>query len=155
MNEHHALFEADKTNLLLHRLRHNVIKAGLRSINVAYSRISLKDISDKLGLEGPLEAEGVAAKAIVDGVIEAVIDHENQWLESKQNIDIYSTSEPQRLLHKRIAFCLQLHNDSIKAMEYPSCKLNKHKGETVEELREREQQMLEAESSDDDDMDMM
>lgn len=153
MNEHQQLFEADKTWLLIHRLRHNVIKTGLRSINLAYSRISLKDISDKLGLEGAHEAEGVAAKAIVDGVIDATINHEKQVLESKQNVDIYSTLEPQRLLHKRIAFCLQLHNDAIKAMEYPQSKISNVVGETVEERREREAQMLEAEA--DDDMDMI
>jgi len=128
------------------------IKAGLRSINVAYSRISLKDISNKLGLEGEDEAEGVAAKAIVDGVIDAVIDHEQRSLISKSNIDVYATAEPQRLLHKRIAFCLQLHNDAIKAMEYPG-KLQNNQGETVEERREREAQLLEAEA--DDDMDIL
>jgi len=145
-------FEADKTWLLIQRLRHNVIKAGLRKINVSYSRISLQDISNKLGLEGVQEAESVAAKAIVDGVIDAIIDHSKQALESKQNQDVYSTVEPQRLLHKRIAFCLQLHNDAIKAMEYPS-KAQNTKGETVEERREREAQILEAEA--DDDMDML
>jgi len=152
MNSHQNVFEVDKNWLLIHRLRHNVIKAGLRSINVAYSRISLKDISNKLGLEGEDEAEGVAAKAIVDGVIDAVIDHEQRSLISKSNIDVYATAEPQRLLHKRIAFCLQLHNDAIKAMEYPG-KLQNNQGETVEERREREAQLLEAEA--DDDMDIL
>ena len=27
--------------------------------------------------------------------------------------------EPQKALHKRIAFCLQMHNDTVKAMAYP------------------------------------
>lgn len=35
-----------------------------------------------------------------DGVIEATIDHENGWLLSNEQIDIYSTEEPQKALHK-------------------------------------------------------
>ena len=34
-------------------------------------------------------------QAIRDGVIEAVLDHENGWMQSKENSDIYCTREPQ------------------------------------------------------------
>lgn len=44
-----AVFIADKTHNLIVRLRHNVIRAGLRRINLAYSRIALKDVAQKLG----------------------------------------------------------------------------------------------------------
>ncbi len=47
--EHGATFAADKTANLVARLRHNVIRAGLRRINLAYSRISLEDVAAKLG----------------------------------------------------------------------------------------------------------
>ena len=32
--------------------------------------------------------------------------------------DIYSTGEPQSAFHARIAFCLDLHNEAVKAMRY-------------------------------------
>ncbi|KAK9818844.1 hypothetical protein WJX81_003128 [Elliptochloris bilobata] len=45
---HGGTFAADKTGNLVARLRHNVIRAGLRRINLAYSRISLQDVAAKL-----------------------------------------------------------------------------------------------------------
>ena len=57
--------------------------AGLRSISLAYSRISLQDICTKLGLESPQDAAGVVAKAVVDGVIDATIDYDQQFLGQK------------------------------------------------------------------------
>ena len=38
---------------------------------------------------------------------------------SEGPIDVYSTLEPQAAFHKRITFCLNLHNDAVKAMSYP------------------------------------
>ena len=37
-------FRADRTHNLIVRLRHSVIRAGLRRISLAYSRISLADV---------------------------------------------------------------------------------------------------------------
>ncbi len=73
-----------------------------------------------------------------DGVIEAKIDHENGWLSSSEVLDLYSTDEPQKAFHKyefsiffilrlfafgffsrRIAFCLDVHNEAVKSMRYP------------------------------------
>ena len=34
-------------------------------------------------------------------------------------MDIYSTNEPQHAFHQRICFCLDLHNESVKAMRFP------------------------------------
>jgi hypothetical protein len=39
---HQAVFFADHTHNLITRLHHNVIRTGLRRINLAYSRISLQ-----------------------------------------------------------------------------------------------------------------
>lgn len=64
-------------------LRHNVIKTGLRKINLAYSRISIQDICHKLHFESEEEAEYIIAKAISDGVIEATIDSKERCLFSK------------------------------------------------------------------------
>ena len=55
-------FEADKTFTLIHRLHHNVIKTAIRRISLAYSRISLDDVSKKLCLQTPKDAEFIIAK---------------------------------------------------------------------------------------------
>lgn len=51
------VFAADKTHNLIVRLRHNVIRTGLRRINVSYSRIALGDVAKKLRLDTPTPAE--------------------------------------------------------------------------------------------------
>jgi len=135
-------FQAEKTYTLIIRLRHNVIKTGIRIISLSYSRISLADIAEKLQLDSAEDAEYIVAKAIRDGVIEANIDHERGFMRSKENIDIYATKEPQEAFHQRILFCLDLYNQSVKAMRYPP-KAYRKDFESVEERREREQQDLE------------
>lgn len=59
-----AVFLADRTHNLVVRLRHNVIRAGLRRISLAYSRISLADVAAKLGLPSVQDTESIVAKAI-------------------------------------------------------------------------------------------
>ena len=61
---HAATFRADATSNLVVRLRHNVIRAGLRRISLAYSRISLGDVAAKLGLASVRDTESIVAKAI-------------------------------------------------------------------------------------------
>ena len=56
---------------LIMRLRQNVIRAGLRNISLAYSKIYLSDVAKKLALDHPEDMESIAAKAIRDGVIDA------------------------------------------------------------------------------------
>jgi 26S proteasome regulatory subunit N3 len=135
-------FQTEKTYSLIVRLRHNVIKTGVRMISLSYSRISLQDIAEKLKLDSSIDAEYIVAKAIRDGVIEASLDHEQGFMQSKENTDIYSTKEPQEAFHQRIQFCLDLYNTSIRAMRYPP-KAYRKDFESVEERREREQQDLE------------
>ena len=67
----------------LFRLRHNVIKTGIKMISLSYSKISLKDISVKLHLGSEEDAEFIVAKAIRDGVIDATIDHIGRFVKSK------------------------------------------------------------------------
>ena len=69
-------FIKDGTFMLIGRLRHNVIKAGIKRINASYSCISLEDIASKLCLDSPSDALYTVAKAIKDKVIEAKIDYE-------------------------------------------------------------------------------
>ncbi len=143
IREKHAdRFKADGTFTLILRLHLNVIKTAIRSISLAYSRISLADVAAKLGLESAEDAEYIVAKAIRDGVIEATLDRENGWMASKDNTDIYCTREPQLAFHRRIEFCLDLHNHSVKAMRFPPKSYNQDL-ESAEERREREAQDLE------------
>lgn len=55
-----------------------------------------------------------SVQAIRDGVIEATIDHEKGYVQSKETSDIYSTGEPMAAFHQRISFCLDIHNQSVK-----------------------------------------
>ena len=55
-------FEAEGTATLIVRLRHNVIKTGVRMQNLSYARISLSDIAQKLLLDSPEDAEFIVAK---------------------------------------------------------------------------------------------
>jgi len=89
-----SVFTADKSHNLIVRLRHNVIRTGLRNISIAYSRISLADVASKLHLDSatPVEdAESIVTKAIRDGGIDASVDHAKGWMQSKETGDIYST----------------------------------------------------------------
>ena len=64
-------------------------------------------------------------QAIRDGVIEATLDHEKGYMRSRETSDVYCTREPQLAFHQRIAFCLDIHNQSVKAMRYPPKAYNK------------------------------
>lgn len=145
-------FRQDHTFTLIIRLRHNVIKTAIRSIGLSYSRISPADIAKKLGIDSKEDAEFIVAKAIRDGVIEASLDPEKGYMRSKESTDIYSTREPQLAFHQRITFCLDLHNQSVKAMRYPPKSYGKDL-ESAEERIEREQQEVELakEMAEDDD----
>ena len=151
MQEHADTFKSDKTYSLIVRLRHNVIKTGLKKINTAYSNISLEDVCAKLCLESVEDTRFIVAKCIQDGVIDATIDHETNTMMSKANLDIYTTSEPQMQLHKRVAFCLDMHNQAVKAMRY--AENTKTEWESAEERRERmkqEEERMNSMDSDDD-----
>ena len=48
-------------------------------------------------LESVQSAEFVCSKAIRDGVIDAVIDHDKGWMQSQEVVDVYATDEPQQV----------------------------------------------------------
>jgi hypothetical protein len=76
-----------------------------------------------------------AGDSLRHGAIDATIDHANGWMVSKETGDVYSTNEPQVAFSSRIAFCLNMHNEAIKAMRFPP---NSHKEkESAKERRER------------------
>jgi 26S proteasome regulatory subunit N3 len=131
----------DKNYNLVLRLRQNVIKTGIRIISLSYKRISLKDICIKLHLDSELTAEYIVSKAIKDGVVDATINHTKGYMESDEVSDVYSTINPQIEFDRRIKFCMQLHNDSVKAMRYP---MNEERRDVDADIqaREREQELL-------------
>ncbi|EFO22604.1 RPN-3 protein [Loa loa] len=160
LNKHAKhVFGPDETLTLIVRLRQNVIKTALRQISTAYSCISINDICKKLLLNTEQEAEYLVAKAIKDGGIEAAITFDSQnsserYMQSKETEDVYRTTEPQTHFDTRIRYCLELHNQAVKALRYPPT-AGKGVVESIEEQREREQQELEfakemAEEDDDD-----
>jgi len=109
----------DGTFTLISRLAHSVVKAGLRKLNMSYSRISLVDVAHRLGLPNSTSAEFIVAKAVRDGVIDATLNHEDGYMQSHDLVDVYSTTEPAEAFHRRIAYCLTTHNDAVRAMRYP------------------------------------
>ena len=137
---HATTFHRDGTYTLTRRLRQNVIRTGVRMLSLAYSRISLRDICKRLGIESEQSAEYIVAKAIRDGVIEASINHEKGYMETKRAGDIYATPEPAEAFHERIQACLGLHDECVKAMRFP---MNQHKLElkNAQEAREREREL--------------
>jgi 26S proteasome regulatory subunit N3 len=119
MTKHKVVFERDGIYSLIVRLRSNVIKAGLRKINLAYSKISIQDICAKLKLDSVDDGEYMVAKAIHDGVIDATVDRAAREVFSKEVVDVYATNEPQQAYHKRIQFTMEIHHQAVKSLRYP------------------------------------
>jgi len=137
-----AVFAQDKIQNLIVRLRHNVIKAGLRMINISYSRISLEDICKKLQFDSLEATSCIVAKAIRDGVVDGIIDYDGAFLQSNETSDVYATEEPYKAFKQRIRFCMGIHDDAVKAMRYPE---NAHKDsfESAEDRLQREKEEAE------------
>jgi len=76
LKKYEKLFINDKNYNLIQRLAHTVLKFGLKKINISYSKISIADIQKKLSLDNLEETEQIVAKAIRDGVIDAILDHD-------------------------------------------------------------------------------
>ena len=68
-----------------------MIRIGLRRISIAYSKISLKDIGNKLNIPAE-DVEFVVAKALRDGIMHGEIDHENQILGIEGDKNVYVTN---------------------------------------------------------------
>jgi len=118
-SENAKQLQQDDTFTLISRLAHQVVKTGLRKLHVSYSRLSLQDVADRLGLPSAKSAEFVVAKAVRDGVLDATIHHEEQYVQSHDLVDVYATKEPAEAFHRRIAYCLTTHNDAVRGMRYP------------------------------------
>lgn len=95
-----------------------MIKTGLRQISVSYSKISLRDVCTRLNLDSEEDAEYIVAKAVMDGVIDATVNHSQAFVQSRDHADVYGTAEPQQVFHTRTQYCLQVHAESTRAMRY-------------------------------------
>ena len=142
LNQYEKIFVADKNYTLIMRLKHTVLKFGLKKLNISYSKISIKDIQQKLGLEFVSETEQIVAKAIRDGVIDAVIDHDKGFMQSREVTDIYSSNDPQHMMNKRINFCMDLHKEAVIALEYPQKEDKRDFGDLDEEKSMKEEDLL-------------
>ena len=136
---HGAAYDAAGTLALVRRLGANVIKTGLRRIATAYSAIALSDVAARLALPSPADAESLAAKAIRDGVLDAVLDHDAGRLVARPAPNVYSTREPADAFHRRITFCLDVHAEATKALRFPQ-KAARADLESAEAKRAREEE---------------
>lgn len=135
-------FQADGLKHVVARLRANVIRSGVRRIATAYSKISLSDVAHKLGLPSVSDAEYIVAKAIRDGGITAVLDHEDGTMTCSSYGDVYSTDEPLNAFHARIAFCLDVHNEAQKAIRHDQ--KSQKEWDDANAVRERQEQEFKA-----------
>jgi len=131
-NKHTAAFKKDGLMILINRLYQNVVRAGLKKINLSYSQISFDDIRQKLNLGESLDVGLIIAKALKDGVISGEINSAERVLVIKEKSDVYSTNDPQINYQKRISYCMNLHDAAVKALTYPNEK-DKKKEEEEEE----------------------
>ena len=69
------------------------------------------------GLPSVKDTEYIVAKAVRDGGIDAEIDHEHGWITSRATPNTYSTNEPQLAFHRRVAFCMDLHNEVCRPVQ--------------------------------------
>jgi 26S proteasome regulatory subunit N3 len=119
IQEHADVLRREGTYTLISRLAHQVVKAGLRKLHISYSRLSLQDVADRLGLPNAKSAEYVVAKAVRDGVLDATIHHAEGFVQSHDLVDVYATKEPAEAFHRRISYCLTTYNDAMRGMRYP------------------------------------
>eukprot|EP01139_Manchomonas_bermudensis_P020447 Amastigsp_a678809_24.p2 type:complete len:317 gc:universal Amastigsp_a678809_24:966-16(-) len=151
-----SVFAADRNATLVRRISHNVIKTGLRKLNMAYTRIALTEVARKVGLETAADAEAIVAKAIRDQVMEATIDHVAKTVAFRELENAYLSAKPLDSLYKRIGVCIAIHNDTVRAMRYSAdgVKAAKKDDDDEEERVTVEDIVAELEADADDDMDL-
>ena len=135
-SKHAPAFAADATAPAVGRLRNAVIRAGLSRAVAAYSRIPLTSLATKLGLPSADDAEAVAAKAIADGSLAATVDRSDACVVATADPVGYEGPGPRDAFYARTAFCLELHNEAVRALRYEAG-AGERAGETAEQARER------------------
>jgi 26S proteasome regulatory subunit N3 len=133
IEKHRAIFERDGLLTLINRLTLNVIRAGLKKINLSYSRISFNDISTKLSLPPNSDVETLVSKAIRDGVVSGSVDIMKRELIINENKDTYGTNIPQLNYQKRIDFCTAIINNCNRAIMYKNTETKQKKKDNDDE----------------------
>jgi 26S proteasome regulatory subunit N3 len=118
VERYRQVYQTDGLLILINRLTLNVIRAGLKKINLSYSRIGFADIAQKLSLPQNSDVESLISKAIRDGVVTGQIDISTQSLIIKENKDTYGTNVPQLNFQKRIDYCTAIINNCNKSILY-------------------------------------
>ena len=143
---HAAAFTAHGTAPLISRLRHAVIRAGLSRLAAAYARIPLADVAARLGLASADDAAAVAAKAIADGALDATLDRDGGWMACSAGASGLGDEAggggagdagPRSAFHARTAFCLDIHNEAVRALRFEPNAHKPRQRETDEQARER------------------
>ena len=124
--KHCTRFIHDKTYLLIERLRRHVIRTGIKTISLAYSKIHLSDIIEKLQMScTTLDLEFIISKMIKDGLIVACVNHDEQIVEF--DVEKHTHSEIYNAFNKRVQFCFQCYNKTMRAIKYPPTKATTYK----------------------------
>lgn len=63
-------------------------------------------------------------------------------MKSKDLPDVYTSNDPQNILNKRVKFCMDLHNDALKALEFPPKEDKRDFGDLDEERSTKEEDIL-------------
>jgi len=79
------------------------------------------------------------------------LNHDQGFMRSKETMDTYSTNQPRKALHLRTSFCLDIHNEAVKAMRYPpdAFKIKNTEDEEDETAEEREREDAKKEAEED------
>ena len=81
-------------------------------------QIEATNVATQLKFSTTSTGAGVyALSSLPIGVYKVVVQHAGFKQFIQENVDIYSTNEPQTAFHNRINFCLNLHNDSVKVKQ--------------------------------------
>merc|ERR1719245_2713888 len=88
-----------KTNTMISNETHDVYRTKepaveFQKINLAYSRMKLETVRDRLGMNSVEDTKWVVAKAIRDNIIEARLDYKTNTMISNETHDVYRTKEP-------------------------------------------------------------
>jgi len=151
---HASAFTAHGTAPLVGRLRHAVIRAGLSRLAAAYARLPLAVVAARLGLASAEDAAAVAAKAIADGALDATLDRDGGWMACSATggggagggeeggvggggAGAGTDAGPRAAFHARTAFCLDIHNEAVRALRFEPNAHKPRQRETDEQARER------------------
>jgi 26S proteasome regulatory subunit N3 len=63
-------------------------------------------------------------------------------MRSQDLADVYTSNDPQNIYNKRIKFCMDLHNDATKALEFPPKEDKRDFGNLDEERSTKEEDIL-------------